>query len=292
MNIIYHDIIITYNYNIMPAYEPTDLTATAIEGGNVILSWTAPTSPPPSPPLPPSYYIQYKIGGFGDWMLITTIPVSTTTTYTVTNLNTYPSVNNSTIYCFRVYVVNTVGSISTNYYSNIAEAMPFNNNLPTHLWSRFTPYCDSSANNINPVNDEGASAYDMQRKAQVLQYPVTGRLNFTKAQLWSMAAKNRLTRKKAWASQNQEISYPNTTNANNYPGVGLKQVNNTLTCRNNPPAQICNSSTASNVPGKPMTLCLTLGAPFNNYRNPKTFASGGTKWPVYFSKNGEIYIPT
>jgi hypothetical protein len=274
----------------MSGYEPTDLTATAIDGGNVNLSWTAPTSSPSDL----NYYIQYKIGGFGDWILIATITFPTTT-YSVTNLNKYPSVNNSTIYCFRVYVVNTVGSISTNYYSNIAEAMPFNNSLPTHLWSRFTPYCDPSANNINninPLNDEGTSAYDMQRKAQVLQYPVTGRLNFTKAQLWSMAAKNKLTRKKAWASQNQEISYPNTTNANNYQGVGLKQVNNTLTCRNNPPTKICNSSTASNVPGKPMTLCLTLGAPFNNYRNPKTFASGGTKWPVYFSKNGEIYVPT
>jgi len=268
----------------MSGYEPTDLTATAIDGGNVNLSWTAPSSPPSPPPV--TYYIQYKIGGFGDWMNITS---TTSTSYTVTNLNTYPSVNNSTIYCFRVYVVNS----GTNYssYSNIAEAMPFNNSLPTHLWSRFIPKCNSNANN-NGVNDEGTSAYDMQRKAQVLQYPVTGRLNFTKAQFWSMAAKNQLTRKKAWASQNQEIIYTNTTNANNYPGVGLTQVNNTLTCRNNPPAQICNSSTASNVPGKPMSLCLTLSAPFNNYKNPKTFSSGCTKWPTYFSKNGITYIPT
>jgi hypothetical protein len=231
-----------------------------------------------------NYYIQYKIGGFGDWMNITSV---TLTSYTVTNLNTYPSVNNSTIYCFRVYTINT----GTIYYSNIAEAMPFNNSLPTHLWSRFTPYCNSNTTN-NGLNDEGASAYDMQRKAQVLQYPVTGRLNFTKAQFWSMIAKGQLTRKKAWASQNQEVSYPNTSNANNYPDVGLKQVGNILTCRKNPPAQICNSSSASNVPGKPMSLCLTLGAPFNNYRNPKTYASGGTKWPVYFSKNGITYIPT
>ncbi len=247
------------------------------------LSWNAPSSTPSDP----NYYIQYKIGGFGDWMNITS---TTSTSYTVTNLNTYPSVNNSTIYCFRVYTIN-VSTVSTNYYSNIAEAMPFNNSLPTHLWSRFTPYCSSNISN-NGLNDEGTSAYNMQRKAQVLQYPVTGRLNFTKAQFWSMIAKSQLTRKKAWASQNQEISYPNTSNANNYPDVGLKQVGNILTCRKNPPAQICNSSSASNVPGKPMSLCLTLGAPFNNYRNPKTYASGGTKWPVYFSKNGITYIPT
>jgi hypothetical protein len=271
----------------MSGFQPTDLTATAIDGGNVNLSWTAPLSTPSDS----NYYIQYKIGGFGDWMLITTIlvtpPPPPQPTYTVTNLNTYPSVNNSTIYCFRVYTINN----GTIYYSNIADAMPFNNSLPTHLWSRFTPYCSSNTNN-NGLNDEGASAYDMQRKAQVLQYPVTGRLNFTKAQYWSMIAKGQLTRKKAWASQNQEVSYPNTSNANNYPDVGLKQVGNILTCRKNPPAQICNSSSASNVPGKPMSLCLTLGAPFNNYRNPKTYASGGTKWPVYFSKNGITYIPT
>ena len=94
----------------MSGYEPTDLTATAIDGGNVNLSWTAPLLTPSPPPV--TYSIQYKIGGFGDWMNITS---TTSTSYTVTNLNTYPSVNNSTIYCFRVYVVNS----STNYYSNI-----------------------------------------------------------------------------------------------------------------------------------------------------------------------------
>ena len=124
----------------------------------------------------------------------------------------------------------------------------------------------------------------IQRKANVLQCPSNGRLNFTKAMRWSLAAKNQLTRKKAWASQTQTNTYPNTTNIDNTPDVGLQEVNNTLTCWNIPSPIVCNSSTASNVPGKPVILCFNTDAPFNNYRQPQTYSAGGTKWPMFSSK--------
>ena len=165
--------------------------------------------------------------------------------------------------------------------SNIAQAMPFNNSLPTYLWSRFEPNCPSLKTSQNNIANAG---YDMQRKANVLQCPANGRLNFTKAMLWSMASRNQLTRQKAWASQSQTNTYPNITNIDNTPGVGLQEVNNTLTCWSIPSPIVCNPSSSSNVPGKPVILCYAADAPFNHYRYPQTYSAGGTKWPMFSTK--------
>jgi hypothetical protein len=253
--------------------QPTNLVATASDGGAVSLSWNASTS---SAPPPITYTIQYKVGGFGDWMLLAT---TTNTYYNIADFNTIAIVNNGVTYCFQVYAQNIVNDIS--YISNIAQAMPFNNSLPTYLWSRFEPNCPSFKTEMNSIAN---TSYDMQRKGNILQCPVNGRLNFTKAMRWSMAAKNQLTRKKAWASQTQTNTYPNTTNIDNIPDVGLQEVNNVLTCWNIPSPIVCNPSSSSNVPGKPVILCFALDAPFNNYRNPQTYASGGTKWPMFSTK--------
>lgn len=251
---------------------PTNLTVAAFDGGNIYLSWNASTSTPPSTI---TYTVQYKVGGFGDWMTINT---TTNTFYNIPNFNAVAVVNNKVIYCFQVYATNVNGN---SLPSNIAEAMPFNNSLPTHLWARFEPNCPSFKIAANSVAE---TSYEQQRKANILQCPQNGILTFTKAMRWSLAAKNQLTRQKAWASQSETVSYPNITNIDNTPNVGLRQVNNRLTCWSVQSPIVCNSSTASNVPGKPITLCFSREAPFNNYRYPKTFASGGTKWPVTTTK--------
>jgi hypothetical protein len=253
--------------------QPTNLTAITQDGGYVYLSWNPSTTTPSSII---TYTIQYKVGGFGDWMKLDT---TTNTFYTILNFSSVAVVNNSVKYCFQVYATNIVGDRSAP--SNIAEAMPFNNSLPTHLWSRFEPNCPSFKVTENSVAE---TSYDQQRKANILQRPENGRLNFTKAMLWSMAARNQLTRKKGWASQSDQYTYPNTTNIDNTPDVGLKEVNNTLTCWKTLSPIICNSSTASNVPGKPVILCYSANLPFNNYRQPQTYASGGTKWPFFTTK--------
>jgi hypothetical protein len=245
--------------------QPTNLIALTADGGAVSLSWNSSATAT-------SYTLQYKIGGFGEWMFLYT---GTLTSYSVSNFDIIAVVNNSITYCFQVYATNASGKNSSP--SNIAQATPFNNNLPTRLWSRFEPNCPSFKIQSN-------TAYDMQRKANILQSPANGRLNFTKAMLWSMAAKNQLTRKKAWASQTQSYTYPNTTNIDNTPGVGLQEVNNVLTCWSIPSPIICNPSSSSNVPGKPVILCYAVDAPFNNYRYPQTYAAGGTKWPMFSTK--------
>lgn len=197
---------------------PQNLVAQAIDGGAIALYWY-PSSPPPAV----SYTIQYKIGGFGTWMTILTTP---NTNYTIANMNDYAFVNNSTTYCFRV---SATENVTTGPYSNIAEAMPFNNSLPMYLWSRFNSNCGSNVTTAtSPATDN--LEQQMLRKASVLRYFKTGSLNFTNSQLWAMAARNRLTRKKGYATQTQDYTNPNTTNMTNptQPNVGLRQVNNSL----------------------------------------------------------------
>jgi len=250
--------------------QPTNLVAIASDGGAVSLSWNSSTGTAPI-----TYTLQYKVGGFGDWMNLYT---GAAPSFSVSNFESVAVVNNSVTYCFQVYATNGSGKSAP---SNIAEATPFNNNLPTRLWSRFEPNCPSYKIEANNVEE---TSYDMQRKASILQCPANGRLNYSKAKLWSMASRNEITRKKAWASQSQLYTYDNTTNISNTEGVGLKQVNGTLTCWTPQSPIICNSSSSSDVPGKPVILCFSTDAPFNNYRYQRTYAAGGTKWPIFFSK--------
>ena len=245
--------------------QPTNLVAITADGGAVSLSWNSSATAT-------SYTLQYKVGGFGDWMNLYT---GALTSYSVANFDIIAVVNNSVTYCFQVYATNATGNSAP---SNIAEATPFNNNLPTRLWARFEPNCPSFKIEANNVAE---TSYEMQRKSNVLQCPVNGRLNYSKAMLWSMASRNQLTRKKAWASQSDVYTYANTTNINNTPDVGLKIVNNTLTCWTIPSPIVCNSSSSSDVPGKPVILCFNNDAPFNNYRYPKTYAAGGVKLNMF-----------
>jgi hypothetical protein len=265
-------IVSSSSYN--PPTAPTNLVATTNSNGFVILTWTASTQELPQTI---SYYvIEYKLCEFGGWITFpTTIlpPVIPPPTSVIIN---DPNIANNLTYLYRVYAVNSCGARSDP--SNEASATSYNNNAPTYLWSRFNLNCSGNITSIDNLNQ------NMLRKGQVLQYPVVGTLQFSRATLWSMAAKNQLTRQKAWASQSQEYTYPNITNIDNQPGVGLRQTPTSLVCWTAPPAVICNSSTASDVPGNPTTLCISKNAPFNNYRRPITYSSGGTKFPVFFSK--------
>ena len=256
------------SYN--PPTAPTNLVATTNSNGFVVLTWTASTQELPQTI---SYYvIEYKLCEFGGWITYPTTILSPTTSATITD----PNIANNLTYLYRVYAVNSCNARSDP--SNEASATSYNNNAPTYLWSRFNLNCSGNITSIDNLNR------NMLRKGQILQYPVVGTLQFSRATLWSMAAKNQLTRQKAWASQSQEYTYPNITNINNEPGVGLRQTPTSLVCWTAPPAVICNSSTASDVPGNPTTLCISKNAPFDNFRRPITYSSGGTKFPVFFSK--------
>jgi hypothetical protein len=253
---------------------PTNLVALTNPNGSIILTWNPSTQVPPQTI---SYYvIEYKICEFGGWMTYPTTIPSPTTSATLSNISTSSNIANNVPYVYRVYAVNSSGTRSDP--SNTSIATSYNNNAPTRLWSRFNINCPGNITSFDNLTR------DMLRKGQILQYPVVGTLKFTQATLWSMAAKNQLTRKKAWASQSQEYVYPNTTNINNVPDVGLRQTPTSLVCWRQPPSLICNSSSASDVPGNSTTLCVSKNAPFDNFRRPITYSSGGTKFPVFFSK--------
>jgi titin len=251
----------------------TNIVSNTSSNGAIFLSWTASTQEAPQTI---SYYvIEYKICEFGGWITYpTTIPSPTTST-TLSNLST-SNIANNVPYLFRVYAVNSCGARSES--SGLTTATSYNNSEPTRLWSRFQSNCSGNITSFDTLTR------NMLRKGQVLQYPAVGNLQYSRAALWSMAAKNQLTRQKAWASQSQDYTYPNITNINNQVGVGLRQTPTSLVCWTPPPTLICNQTSDSNVPGKPTTLCISKNAPFDNFRHPITYASGGSKFPVFFSK--------
>jgi hypothetical protein len=253
---------------------PTNVVSTNSLNGSIILTWTASTQEAPQTI---SYYVvEYKICEFGSWITYPSTITAPTTSIILSNLGPSSNIANNLPYLFRVYAVNSCGARSDA--SNIVSAISYNNNEPTRLWSRFELNCSGNITSFDNLTR------NMLRKAQVLQYPAVGTLQYSRASLWSMAAKNQLTRQKAWASQSQEYTYPNITNINNQPDVGLKQTPTSLVCWTPPPSVICNSSNASDVPGNSTTLCFSKNAPFDNFRRPITYSSGGTKWPVFFSK--------
>lgn len=257
-----------------PPTAPTNLTAVTNSNGFVILTWTASTQE--GAQFISYYVIEYKLCEFGGWITFPTTILPPVIPPPTSVIIKDPNIANNLTYLYRVYAVNSCGARSDP--SNEASATSYNNNAPTYLWSRFNLNCSGNITSIDNLNR------NMLRKGQVLQYPVVGTLQFSRATLWSMAAKNQLTRQKAWASQSQEYTYPNITNINNEPDVGLRQTPTSLVCWRQPPAVICNSSTASDVPGNPTTLCISKNAPFDNFRRPITYSSGGTKFPVFFSK--------
>ena len=272
-------IVSSSSYN--PPTSPTNLLSTNLisntsSNGSIVLSWS-PSSQEGAQTI--SYYvIEYKICEFGGWITYpTTIPHPTTST-TLSNIGASSSSNiaNNLPYLFRVYAVNSCGARSDS--TDISSAVSYNNSEPTRLWSRFNSNCSGNITSFDTLTR------NMLRKGQVLQYPGVGNLQYSRATLWSMAAKNQLSRKKAWASQSEEYTYPNTTNINNEPGVGLRQTPTSLVCWTPPPTLICNPASSSGVPGNNTTLCFSKNAPFDNFKKPITYASGGTKWPVFFSK--------
>jgi len=258
-----------------PPSPPMNLVASTTESGLIVLMWV------PSVQTPPEYisyyFIEYKINSFGGWSKFNAnIPIDVTEV-----VLDDPNIANNLLYLFRVYAVNSAGAQSDS--SNIASAMSYNNSLPMYLWSRFSPNCGSNVTTATSPSTDNLEQ-KMLRKASVLQYFNIGALNFSTKQMWAMAARNQLTRKKGYATQTQDYTNANTTNMTNptVPNIGLKEVNNILTCWTPQSTVICNPSSASNVPGQIKSLCFSLKAPYNNYRNPKTYGSGGTKLMLLF----------
>ena len=129
---------------------------------------------------------------------------------------------------------------------------------------------------------EGKTPYEwtqelnMRRKAEILQYKNNGNaLNnqnqFTQKQMYSMAARGMLSKKKAWGNQTQFYNNPNIDN--------LPVINNTLVCEQ----KVKNWSYASQsgVPGNPnFKLYYDKNVPLTRYPYiQRVFLAGSNKWP-------------
>ena len=94
-----------------------------------------------------------------------------------------------------------------------------------------------------------------------------------------MLARGVLRKKKSWATQSDTYTNYNTRNLKQYGQVNSNTPNgNILLC--NGVINNCASSTASDVPGKPIQLCINNKVPLVNYKIKRTYKSGVGKWPM------------
>jgi hypothetical protein len=162
--------------------------------------------------------------------------------------------------------------LNNNYRFGINYYEP-TSGLATMPWSRYS----------NPIIDLSGSGitYDdmkMRRKAEVLQYKRNSN-QLTKNQKWTMINKGSMQKKKAWASQGSQSTNSNSRNLPFVPNSSTTLLYTTTDCSYNSTANIKISTTASDVPGKPMDLYLDPEVPLTNMVVKRTYLSGGTKWP-------------
>ena len=150
-----------------------------------------------------------------------------------------------------------------------------------NLVKYFRPWSRTRIRNTN--NGVSEKELAMRRKVEVLKHQ-QNQNKLTKAQRISMASRNSLTRKKAWASQNQipDQTNPNTSN--------LTRTGNTLQCLN----YFKNSgyTNESDVPGKVMKLTIDNSVPLTLFGSPqRTYLGGGEKWPEFKWQEGDKGFP-
>jgi len=192
---------------------------------------------------------------------------------------------------FKVLLSTLPSSCGDKYKEGIEIVRP---------WTRFRTTCPS--NDFKELN--------MRRKAEVLKY--TNNANkLSKKQRYSMAARNLLTKRKSWANQKLgQVTNPNTSNlkptgyfsnnfdnTSNFSWSGLSSCkatkpvapipsndpnNNNYQSKNEELELLKISTTASDVPGKPMDLYLDPNAPLTMYTPVRrTYQAGANKWPQF-----------
>jgi hypothetical protein len=122
----------------------------------------------------------------------------------------------------------------------------------------------------------------MRRKAEILNYKKNSS-NLTKQQYYALLAKgNSPAAKRAWATQGDAYTDPNTSE--------LQLVGNTLICNTNP--IICAPTSSSDVPGPVMQLCYNPSVPLVGYNPPnRVKVNIGFKWPQESWQPGDNGFP-
>ena len=96
---------------------------------------------------------------------------------------------------------------------------------------------------------------------------------------YSLLARGKLRKKKSWATQSGTYTNNNIKNLAQTGRISKNTPNGTiLVC--NGKTNNCARSTASDVPGKPIDLCVNNKVPLVNYKVRRTYLSGVGKWPM------------
>ena len=144
-------------------------------------------------------------------------------------------------------------------------------------WSRVggnnCPNCESNygeaACSTNPGIYYTTYELDQRRKVEILKYKKNS-AQLSKAQQYSMASRNALTRKKSWATQSQNLTDPNV---NKLPEIKNAGVTVALKC--NQPIIHCSLTSDCDVPGPVIPLCIDESVPLYNYKMQLSYPSGG-----------------
>ena len=153
---------------------------------------------------------------------------------------------------------------------------------PPRLWSRANgnncPNCASNYGyqncslNPNTVRVYSTRELDERRKAEILKYK-NNSSNMSKAQQYSMASRNALTRKKSWATQTQTYTNPNVDNLPEIK-IPINNVFQTVSLRCNNANNKCGRTSDCDVPGPVIPLCIDESVPLYNYKPQTTYSSG------------------
>jgi hypothetical protein len=159
-------------------------------------------------------------------------------------------------------------------------------------WSRVggnnCPNCESNYGELACGNAGGPyTTYelDQRRKVEILKYKKNS-AQMSKAQQYSMASRNALTRKKSWATQTQTYTDPNV---DKLPEIQNEGVTVALKC--NQPIVPCSLTSDCDVPGPVIPLCIDESVPLYNYKMQLSYPSGGkegiTGLPIVCGYEGE-----
>ena len=122
----------------------------------------------------------------------------------------------------------------------------------------------------------------MRRKAEIFKYKKNS-ANLTKQQQYALLANgNGPAAKRAWGTQGDVYTNPNTNN--------LPQVGNTFICNTN--NIVCSPTSSCDVPGPIMSLCYNPTIPLIGYNQPNRFRTNiGFKWPQRSWQAGDNGFP-
>ena len=180
-----------------------------------------------------------------------------------------------------VYIDNTVKNVFTHNALCQKERHVFDcSGCQNYVrpWTRYRSDCwPFNRYPREDLNDVGNSL-NMRRKAEILKYN-NNKVNLSAKAQYSMLARGKLRKKKSWATQTGTYTNHNSQNLAQTGRISKYTPNGTiLVC--NGKTNNCARSTASDVPGKPIDLCVNNKVPLVNYKVRRTYLSGVGKWPM------------